>query len=83
MKRDNKKAQESDSSKKEEIVSGVVIEALPNTLFKVKLDNNSDKEILAYLAGKMRINRIRVMVGDRVQMVMDPYGNRSRIVRRG
>ena len=83
MKRDNKKAPESDSSKKEEIVSGVVIEALPNTLFKVKLDNNSDKEILAYLAGKMRINRIRVMVGDRVQMVMDPYGNRSRIVRRG
>jgi len=47
------------------------------------LDNEPDKEILAYLAGKMRINRIRVMVGDRVQMVMDPYGNRSRIVRRG
>lgn len=83
MEIDNKKAPENDSSKREEIVSGVVIEALPNTLFKVKLDSNPDKEILAYLAGKMRINRIRVMVGDKVQMVMDPYGNRSRIVRRG
>ncbi|MFA5736804.1 MAG: translation initiation factor IF-1 [Candidatus Paceibacterota bacterium] len=83
MKTDNKKNPESDSSPKEEIVSGVVIEALPNTLFKVKLDNDSNKEILVYLAGKMRINRIRVMVGDKVQIVMDPYGNRGRIVRRG
>ncbi|HNZ55468.1 MAG TPA: translation initiation factor IF-1 [Candidatus Paceibacterota bacterium] len=79
----DKKKTPDNSPKKEDIVYGVVIEALPNTLFKVKLDNEPDKEILAYLAGKMRINRIRVMVGDRVQMVMDPYGNRSRIVRRG
>ena len=79
----DKKKTPDNSPKKEDIVYGVVIEALPNTLFKVKLENEPDKEILAYLAGKMRINRIRVMVGDRVQMVMDPYGNRSRIVRRG
>lgn len=82
MEIDKTKAPDNDSPKKEEIVSGVVIEALPNTLFRVKLTADSDKEVLAYLAGKMRINRIRVMVGDKVEMVMDPYGNRSRIVRR-
>jgi len=82
MEIDKTKAPDNDSPKKEEIVSGVVIEALPNTLFRVKLTADPDKEVLAYLAGKMRINRIRVMVGDKVEMVMDPYGNRSRIVRR-
>ncbi|MDO8566779.1 MAG: hypothetical protein Q7R58_01350 [bacterium] len=38
--------------------------------------------VLAYLAGKMRLHRIRVLVGDRVDMVLDPYGGRARIVRR-
>lgn len=38
--------------------------------------------ILAYLAGKMRLHRIRVLVGDHVDMVLDPYGGRARIVRR-
>lgn len=38
--------------------------------------------VLAYLAGKMRLHRIRVLVGDRVDMVIDPYGGRARIVRR-
>lgn len=38
--------------------------------------------ILAYLAGKMRLHRIRVLVGDQVDMVLDPYGGRARIVRR-
>lgn len=38
--------------------------------------------ILAYLAGKMRLHRIRVLVGDQVDMVIDPYGGRARIVRR-
>jgi translation initiation factor IF-1 len=38
--------------------------------------------ILAYLAGKMRLHRIRVLVGDHVEMVLDPYGGRARIVRR-
>jgi len=48
------------------IINGVVIEALPNTTFKVKLDN--DTEILAHLSGKMRLNFIRVLVGDRVEV---------------
>lgn len=80
MEIDNAKTPNNQSSQKEEVVSGVVIEALPNTLFKVKLNNT--KELLAYLSGKMRLHRIRVMVGDKVDVVLDPYGNRGRIIRR-
>ena len=60
---------------------GVVTEALPNTLFRVKLDNQ-DNEILAYLAGKMRMNHIRVLIGDRVMVTLDPYGGKGRILKR-
>lgn len=63
-----------------EIVEGVVEEALPNTLFRVKL--GSGDLVLAYLAGKMRLHRIKVLVGDTVQVRLDPYGGRARIVRR-
>lgn len=70
-------------SKNEEknIVSGVVIEALPNTLFRVDLDN--DNIVLSYLSGKMRMNRIKVLVGDKVDVLLDPYGGKGRIVKRG
>ena len=61
-------------------VSGVVTEALPNALFRVQLDD--EREVLSYLAGKMRLHRIRVLVGDKVTLVLDPYGGRARIVRR-
>lgn len=61
--------------------SGVVVEALPDTLFKVEL-NESKEVILAYLAGKMRMHRIRVLVGDKVDLELDPYGGRARITRR-
>jgi translation initiation factor IF-1 len=64
-----------------EVVEGVVDEALPNTLFRVKLE--SGEVVLAYLAGKMRLHRIKVLVGDRVQVQLDPYGGRARITRRG
>lgn len=60
---------------------GVVVEALPNTLFRVKLDG-TEEVLLAYLAGKMRMNRIRVLIGDRVELEQDPYGGRARITRR-
>lgn len=63
-----------------EIVDGVVEEALPNTLFRVKLA--SGEMTVAYLAGKMRLHRIRVLVGDKVAVQLDPYGGRSRITRR-
>lgn len=61
-------------------VGGVVDEALPNALFRVTID--SGEQILAYLAGKMRLNRIRVLVGDKVRVELDPYGGKGRIVRR-
>lgn len=58
---------------KEDLIefSGEVLEILPNTTFRVKLDNGH--EILAYNSGKMRKNRIRVLVGDRVTVEMTPY----------
>ena len=50
---------------------GIVMELLPNAMFKVKLDN--DYEILAHSSGKMRKNRIRVLAGDKVTVEMTPY----------
>jgi translation initiation factor IF-1 len=51
--------------------SGEVIELLPNAMFRVKLEN--DHEILAHTSGKMRKNRIRILVGDKVTVEMTPY----------
>ena len=64
-----------------EVIEGVVVEALPNTLFRVTPGSGGDP-ILAYLAGKMRLHRIKVLVGDKVQLQLDPYGGRARIIRR-
>lgn len=61
-------------------VTGIVEEALPNTLFRVSLE--SGEVILTYLAGKMRLHRIKVLVGDKVSLQLDPYGGKGRIVRR-
>lgn len=61
-------------------VTGTVEEVLPNSLFRVRMP--SDELVLAYLAGKMRLHRIRVLVGDQVELVTDPYGGRARVVRR-
>lgn len=60
---------------------GVVTEALPNTLFRIKIDEKEDI-VLAYLAGKMRMHRIRVLIGDKVELELDPYGGRARITKR-
>ncbi len=63
------------------IVDGVVIEALPSATFRVKLDDG--REILAYVSGRMRLNRIRVLPGERVKIeVNSPTDTRGRIVRR-
>lgn len=61
-------------------VLGVVTEALPNTTFKVTLEGG--KETLAYLSGKMRMHRIKVLIGDKVAVLMDNYGSRGRITKR-
>jgi len=58
---------------KEDIIefAGMVTELLPNATFRVKLENNH--EIIAHTAGRLRKNRIRVLVGDKVQVEMTPY----------
>ncbi len=69
-----------DKSKQDTSI-GFITEALPNALFRVKLES-MENESLAYLSGKMRLNRIKVMIGDNVEVVVDPYGGKSRIIRR-
>ena len=62
-------------------VEGVVVEALPNAMFKVKLEN--EHIVLAHVSGKMRMNFIRILPGDRVTMELTPYDlNRGRITYR-
>jgi len=64
------------------VLEGEVVENLPNTLFRIKV-NNSDKIILCYLSGKMRKNYIKILPGDRVRFEMTPYDlNRGRIIYR-
>lgn len=66
-------------------IEGKVVEALPNAVFRVQIDSkkpNSD-EILAHISGKLRINRIRILPGDRVRVELTPYDlTRGRITRR-
>ncbi|TRZ77272.1 translation initiation factor IF-1 [bacterium] len=72
----------SDNSSKEVVkVEGVVLENLPSTTFKVKLD--SGQEILAHISGRMRMYYIKILPGDRVIVEMSPYDlTRGRIVKR-
>ena len=78
--------------------TGIVTEALPNTMFRVRVPKTSNvelstevpslvpakdyEEIIAYLGGKMKFNRIRVIVGDLVELLLDEYGGKARITRR-
>ncbi|MBI5139612.1 translation initiation factor IF-1 [Candidatus Nomurabacteria bacterium] len=70
------------------VVRGIITEALPSTLFRLKIEDvgagegGEEKEILAYLSGKMRMHRIKVLVGDQVEVILDPYGGKGRIVKR-
>lgn len=70
----------SEEKQKESTIVGTVTEALPNTLFRVSTEDG--KEVLAYLSGKMRIHRIKVLIGDRVSLEDNPYGGKLRIVKR-
>ena len=70
-----------DQNKKDNSVYGVVTESLPNAFFRVKRDDTKE-EILTYLSGKMRLYRIRVLIGDKVLVEIDPYGGKGRIVKR-
>lgn len=66
--------------KEPETKEGIVTEALPNTMFKVRTEDG--EEHLTYLAGKMRRFRIHVLIGDTVRFEIDPYGGKGRITRR-
>ncbi len=70
-----------DQNKKDLTIVASVIEALPNTFFKVVREDNQE-ELLTYLSGKMRLHRIRVLIGDKVLVEIDPYGGKGRIVKR-
>lgn len=63
-----------------EKIEGTITESLPDTKFRVKLDDG--REILAYLAGKMRLHYIKVMIGNRVTLELSPDGSRGRIIYR-
>ncbi len=69
------------ANEKDNLVYGTIEEALPNALFRVLIDGDTEPK-LAYLAGKMRKFRIRVLVGDRVAVVPEPYGGKGRITKR-
>ena len=69
---------------KEDLVpaEGLVVDKLPNAFFRVRLEN-SDHVVLAQISGKMRKNRIRILMGDRVSVEMSPYDlSRGRITYR-
>ena len=77
----NPKINSSQKQKSTTTAFGVVTEALPDTLFKVKIDGKEETQ-LAYLAGKMRMHRIRVLIGDKVELELDSYGGRARMTKR-
>ena len=59
---------------------GTITEALSNAMFRVELENGHI--VTAHISGKMRMHRIKVLIGDKVEMVEDPYGKNHRITRR-
>jgi translation initiation factor IF-1 len=63
-------------------VQGLVIESLPNTMFRLQLENG--ETVIAFLSGRMRVNKIKVMLGDKVTVELDPYKGKAtnRIIRR-
>ncbi|MFP4435924.1 MAG: translation initiation factor IF-1 [Chloroflexaceae bacterium] len=70
-------------SKKKDVIEieGTIVEPLPNAMFRVELDNGH--EVLAHISGKMRMNYIRILKGDRVLVELSPYDlTRGRITYR-
>jgi translation initiation factor IF-1 len=64
-------------------VEATVLESLPNAMFRVKLENGSGHVMIAHVSGKMRMNFIRILPGDRVTVELSPYDlARGRIVMR-
>ena len=70
-----------DKSNERNTCLGRIEATRPNAMFEVRPEGKSEI-VLAFVSGKMRLNRIKVLIGDQVEMVMDPYGGKARIVRR-
>jgi translation initiation factor IF-1 len=83
MPRPRRRIEEKSKTKEKDVieVEGTVTEALPNAMFKVKLDTGHD--VLAHISGKMRMYYIRILLGDRVRVELSPYDlTRGRITYR-
>lgn len=64
-------------------VMATVLETLPNAMFKVRLEDNQEHQVLAHISGKMRKNFIKILPGDRVLVELSPYDlSRGRITYR-
>lgn len=62
-------------------IEGTILEALPNALFRVQLANG--RELIAHISGRIRVNRIRILPGDKVTLEVSPYDlSKGRISRR-
>ena len=68
------------SNQQKKVVEARVLEAMPSLMFRVEL--SPEKQIIAYLAGKMRVHYIKVLPGDRVLVELSPDGLKGRIIRR-
>ena len=62
------------------IVTAEVLEALPNAMFRVRFQDGTEQ--VSYLSGKMKLHRIKVLIGDTVHVLLEPYGGKGRIVNR-
>ena len=72
---------ETPNPKEKILMTGSVVESLPSTSFKIELENGH--EVLAHLSGRMRMNYIKIVPGDRVEIEFSPYNlTRGRIIKR-
>ena len=69
------------NTKDKQVKDGIVTEAFPNALFKVRT-SEEEPLVLCFLSGKMRMHRIRVLIGDKVSFEVDEYGGKGRIMKR-
>lgn len=64
-------------------IRGQVVECLPNLSYKISVENDGEEKIVrAYLSGKMKVNKIRVLIGDKVELVVPDTGEIYRLIRR-
>lgn len=58
-------------------VVGLVVESLPNALYRVELDESEKRTVMCYLAGKLKLRHIHILVGDKVEIELDPAGGKA------